>query len=150
MDEPGFDKIWNLLRQLFPASAKVKSAAAQTVWRRALEPYDLDAVTDACIDCARRSKFFPDIADVTGGLPAPAHKEESETEDWVQDSVELLRYAQAAFGGCSEAHADVYHAHGVQTWPEAQAAGVGWAAWLGGCRTAFSAGGHTSIIPAEV
>lgn len=65
-----FDKIWRLLGSLFPGAAAKKGPVDKSVWKHALEPYDMTSVSDQIMVYARRNKFFPDLADITAHLIA--------------------------------------------------------------------------------
>ena len=69
MTQNEFDRVWRLFETLFPAAAKKKSENERAVWRVGLEPYGMQDVTDAVMNYARQSKFFPDLADITAPLP---------------------------------------------------------------------------------
>ena len=69
MTQNDFDRVWLLFETLFPAAAKKKSKNERAVWRVGLEPYGLRDVTEAVMNYARQSKFFPDLADITASLP---------------------------------------------------------------------------------
>ena len=78
MTQNEFNRVWRLFETLFPAAAKKKSENDRAVWRVGLEPYDLRDVTDAVMDYARQSKFFPDLADITAPLPKQPSRRELE------------------------------------------------------------------------
>ena len=79
MSQSDFNRIWQLLKTLYPAAAGKKNENDIAVWRVGLEPYALRDVTDAVMDYARRSKFFPDLADITAALPRQPSAREIET-----------------------------------------------------------------------
>lgn len=78
MSQSDFSRVWRLLKTLFPAAAGKKNENDFAVWRVGLEPYALQDVTDAVMDYARRSKFFPDLADITASLPRQPSRRELE------------------------------------------------------------------------
>lgn len=65
MQEKEFDKIWNLLRGLWPANI---GRIDRRVWQLGLAPYGMDDCAAAIMEYARRNKLFPDLADVTAQL----------------------------------------------------------------------------------
>lgn len=67
MDRNDTDRLFLLLAQFWP-NKKVDSDM-KLAWSLALEPYGYADVKAAAIDYARRNKYFPDLADLTGGLP---------------------------------------------------------------------------------
>lgn len=78
MTQNDFSRVWRLLETLFPAAARRKSENDIAVWRVGLEPYALQDVTNAVMDYARQSKFFPDLADITATLPRQPTQRELE------------------------------------------------------------------------
>jgi len=66
MDNSAVKKLFTLLEQFYPNKKPSKNLIA--AWSLALEPYPYDAVKAAAVDHARKSKFFPDIQNLTGGL----------------------------------------------------------------------------------
>ena len=63
-----FEKIWTLLTSLWPNAAAKKSHVDKAVWRKGLEVYRMDEVSDRILTYARQNKFWPDLADITGHL----------------------------------------------------------------------------------
>ena len=72
MQEKEFDKIWNLLKGLWPANV---GKVDRRVWQVGLAPYRMDECAGAIMDYARRNKMFPDLADVTAALVPEAAPE---------------------------------------------------------------------------
>lgn len=148
MDTAEFGNLWTLMANLFPASPKLKKQNMKKVWEIAVSPYALGDVTDAVMHYARSNKFFPDVADITAGLPAPVPSAPQERDR--EDLSWMLVYIQRDAAHYSAEHAEQYHAAGVQTWPEARKSNVEWRDWIADCRRAFSTGrGHTRIFPDE-
>ena len=79
MTTEDFGKVWRLLCELWPNQSRDRSA---TVWRVGLEPYDMAAAADQIMRYARKNKFFPDLADITAGMPeeTPPEKLRSDRE----------------------------------------------------------------------
>lgn len=106
-------KLFTLLGQFYPN--KVPTAELRFAWELAVEPYAYEDVRAAAIAYARENKYFPDVADITGGL-APVRNDGEEPErgvrDWMrkyippEDPDSVSRYARE---------------HGL-TWPQAAAA----------------------------
>ena len=61
-------KLFVLLRQFYPAAERKKDSAFRAAWGMALEKYRYDDVRDAAVAYAQRSKYFPDLADLTASL----------------------------------------------------------------------------------
>lgn len=78
MTQSEFGRVWRLFETLYPAAAGKKSENDKAVWRVGLEPYEMQDVTNAVMDYARRSKYFPDLADVTAALPRQPSARERE------------------------------------------------------------------------
>ena len=124
-----FGQYWTLMRNLFPAASRLNSENTKMVWAVALEPYTLDQVTNATMDYARKNKFFPDIADITGGLPLP----EEQPVDADCGTAWMLPYIQRSREQLSAARpliATALRAVGRRTWPEARADGTSWTDWV--------------------
>lgn len=69
MDKAEAIKIFDLLQQFYPQAAALKDKKKRYAWRLALEPYAFDDVKAAVLAYASKGKFFPDLADLTAGLP---------------------------------------------------------------------------------
>ena len=137
MQAEEFEKVWTLYRTLFPAaSARISSPNVKMTWQVALSPYAMDDVVNASMEWARKNKFLPDIADITGGL----HREIPEGpaactgKDRAADMLPLI---QKFYGSISQRRKEQLHAAGVETWNEARIHGVSWLDWLGQCRAVF-------------
>ncbi len=68
MSSNEFEKVWRLLESLFPTAAAKKKPVDKTVWKHALEPYDMKDVTDRIMVYAKNNKFWPDLADITAKM----------------------------------------------------------------------------------
>lgn len=151
MQTEEFDKIWNLYQTLFPAaSSRLKNANTRKAWQVALEPYAMDDVVDASMRWARKTKFFPDIADITGNLIPEQLAEDAEDpaldrEDRRMCPKWMIPYVQRTFGRIAEGCREQLHAAGLETWREASERGVPWLEWLAACRTVFG----EDILPLE-
>lgn len=142
MKSDEFEKVWTLYKELFPAASRLRSKNTRTTWQMALSPYAMEDVVNASLDWARRSKFFPDISDITGNLVperAGASSEARERVEKRQGSCppEYIPYVQKTFGKCAERRKRQLHGAGLRTWFEAQAEGVSWLDWLASCRAVY-------------
>lgn len=148
MQTEEFEKIWTLYRTLFPASAaKLKSENIRMVWRVALAPFAMDDVVEASMNWARRNKFFPDIADITGGLAMEtksAAGEDAAAPEGMRLTADMLPYIRKFYGELAETRRRQMHAAGLETWFEAEARGVSWLDWIGRCRAVYG----EDILPA--
>lgn len=142
MDSSEFGKIWTLFGELFPASPKLKNKNSRMVWEIGLAPYELGAVTQAVMEYARRNKFFPDLADITASLPMAVAEKRDETER--NDVSWALPYVQKLMARATSdpVMALALHLVGLQTWPEAEAAGMSWGEW-----TSLYNGAKGSLLP---
>ena len=65
-------RILSLLSAYFP-NRKI-TPDLQRAWQLALKPYDYKDVKAQVVRYDRRSKFFPDVADITATLPEPERR----------------------------------------------------------------------------
>lgn len=79
-------KLFTLLEQFYPNTQKGRIAKA--AWELALEPYRYEDVKAAAIDYVRSGKFFPDLADLTAGLPRREDQENTCAVDWMKPYVD--------------------------------------------------------------
>lgn len=137
MQAEEFEKVWTLYRTLFPAaSARISNPNVKTTWQVALSPYAMDDVVNASMEWARKNKFLPDIADITGNLPRqipPAQPLEDASHS--AESVESV--LRTFFAGIAERRREQLHAAGLETWNEACGHGVSWLDWIVQCRAVF-------------
>ena len=91
MDKIERKKLFSLLRQFYP-NARQLNAVTMTAWAAVLEGYDYAAVKAAVLDYAAHNKFFPDLADLLGSVPAaqpaaepPARRDKS----WMKPYLDL-------------------------------------------------------------
>ena len=132
-----FEKIWTLYRTLFPAStARLNSVNTRKVWEAALEPYRMEDVASASIHWARKNKFFPDIADITGDL-RPIEVPDSTPREEPGNQEGVLPYVQKLWGDLAEERRAQLHDVGLETWQEAVQRGVTWLEWLAACRAEY-------------
>lgn len=139
MTSEDFSKIWNLLRTLFPASPRVKSENERIVWQIALQPYDLDDVTAAAMAWGRRSKFFPDISDITARLT----QEETAFENIAvskKNHAWMAPYIRKMAENISREDVEEIHAAGLLTWGEAEKQGMSFRDWNRKYREKFPVG----------
>lgn len=131
MDAKEFGKVWTLMGELFPPSPKLKSKNSKLVWEIGLSPYDLQAVTNALMAYARKNKFFPDLADITGNLPEPEAAVTEGAAPGPGDISLVLPYMRklAEQQSTNPAMARALHLIGMQTLPEAEADGMTWEEW---------------------
>lgn len=106
-------KLFTLLGQFYPN--KVPTAELRFAWELAVEPYAYEDVRAAAIAYARENKYFPDVADITGGL-APVRNDGEEPERGVRDW--MRKYIPPENIGSVSRYA---RQHGM-TWPQAAAA----------------------------
>lgn len=136
MNTKEFDKLWRLFEELFPAAVKKKGINGRTVWERAMSPYSLEEATEATMKYARQNKFFPDVADITGGLtPVEPEREEARPDPAFGDYSFMKKHV-AALRDAGTALEARYHAAGVFTLTEAKRQGMDYAKWEEMCRSA--------------
>lgn len=143
MSSDDFAKIWRLFRTLFSPSPRVNSENERTVWKVALRPYSLDDVTSSVMSWARKSKFFPDIADITGKLtpiePLSGKRIERGEKPY-GDTVWMAPCIRQIAAKITEEDADAVHAAGLMTWGEAAVNGIDFSVWNREYREKFPVG----------
>lgn len=136
MNTKEFDKLWRLFASLFPAAVKKRGPNAKEVWERAMSPYSLDEATEATLKYARQNKFFPDVADIAGGLtPVEPEQEEAKSDPAFGDYSCMAKHV-AALRDARTAMAARYHQAGVPTLAEAKGRGMGYDKWKELCHSA--------------
>ncbi len=143
MSSNDFSKIWNLFRSLFPASPRVNSENDRIVWEVALSPYSLDDVTSSVMAWARKSKFFPDVADITAKLPlveTPHETPQDQQRRPYGDTAWMAPYIRQVAAKITEEDADEIHAAGILTWGEAAEKGTDFSTWNHEYRGKFPVG----------
>ena len=130
------ESLFNLLEQFYPNAKQLCSKTVQSAWVLALEPYAYDDAKAAAIAYARKSKFFPDVADITGGLsPIEPEKEEAKPDPAFGDYSCMKKHV-AALRDVVAALDERYHQAGVPTLTEAESQGMGYDKWEELCRNA--------------
>lgn len=71
MTEDERRKIYTLLSKFYPNARQLKDRSTLTAWGLVLEQFPYDAVKSAVLAYAARNKYFPDLSDITSGLPDP-------------------------------------------------------------------------------
>ena len=82
MDREERQRIYTLLSQFYPNAKQLQSRETLTAWGMVLERYDYEAVKASVLDYAAKSRFFPNLSDLTAGLTpaaAPEKKEQPRT-----------------------------------------------------------------------
>lgn len=128
--------LFNLLEQFYPNAKQISSKPVQAAWVLALEPYAYEDAKAAAIVYARKNKFFPDVADITGGLtPIEPEKEDAKPDPSFGDYSCMKKHV-AALRDVAMAIDARYHQAGVPTLTEAREQGMGHDKWEGLCRNA--------------
>ena len=82
MDKNERQKVYTLLSKFYPNARQLRDQGTLTAWGFVLEKYTYEDVKSAVLSYAASNKFFPDLADLTGGLtPAEAASPEPERRD---------------------------------------------------------------------
>lgn len=76
MTEVERKKIYTLLSKFYPNARQLKDRSTLTAWGLVLEQFPYDAVKSSVLSYAARNKYFPDLADITGGLPHQPEEEQ--------------------------------------------------------------------------
>lgn len=143
MERLEFDKIWNLYRTLYPGHHNLDDENLKIVWEVALRPFSLDDVTAAVMAWARKKKYFPVIAEITGDLTpveAPPEKLKERQNSPYGDTAWMAPYIRQMVAKITEDDAEEIHAAGLMTWGEASANGIDFADWNREYRKKFPCG----------
>jgi hypothetical protein len=137
MQKSDVESLFNLLEQFYPNAKQLCSKPVQAAWVLALEPYAYEDAKAAAIAYARKNKFFPDVADITGGLsPIEPEKQETTTPDPAFGDYSSMKNHVAALKAVAAAIDERYHQAGVPTLTEARRQGMGHDKWEELCRNA--------------
>ena len=119
------DKVFTLLRQFYRNARQLSDKTTLLAWELALERFPYDAVKNSVLDYAARNKFFPDLADITAGLPletaapadtAPAQEQDRSMQPWMIQHMQKM--------------ADDFPVDGCPLWSDAKESGMPWSAWV--------------------
>lgn len=131
MEQADVNRLFELLRQLYPNARQVQAnnGVLKQTWGLVLEPYEYRQIRAAAIDYARGNKFFPDVADLTMGLPAAQRERSAPPVVHREEDVEKM-------AALAERLAAKYREAGVQ--PPSEAVEMGWTLerWSQACRAA--------------
>lgn len=136
MQKSEVENLFNLLEQFYPNAKQLCSKPVQVAWVLALEPYAYEDAKAAAIAYARKNKFFPDVADITGGLAPIEPEKEGAAPDPAFGNYSYMRNHVAALRDAGTALEARYHASGVVTLTEAKRQGMGYDKWEEMCRAA--------------
>ncbi|MET0016500.1 hypothetical protein [Oscillibacter sp.] len=136
MQKSEVESLFNLLEQFYPNAKQLCSKTVQAAWVLALEPYAYEDAKAAAIAYARKNKFFPDVADITGGLSHVEPEAEEAKSDPAFGDYSCMKKHVAALRDVVTALDARYHAAGVVTLREARAQGMGYDKWAELCRNA--------------
>ncbi|GEM_PF-3397339 len=129
------ESLFNLFEQFYPNAKQLCSKTVQAAWVLALDPYAYEDAKAAAITYARKNKFFPDVADITGGL-TPIEPEETATPDPAFGNYTCMGKHIAALKEAGAALDARYRQAGVPTPAEAKERGVSCKEWAELCRSA--------------
>ena len=71
MDKSEVEKLFALLAELYPRQRQPETDKRLYAWELALEPYKYEEIRAAALEHARKSQYFPSIAEITENLPKP-------------------------------------------------------------------------------
>jgi len=139
MNKREFEKVWNLYRGLFPGHHNLENKNIRLVWEVALTPYSLDDVVASSMAHARKSKFFPNVAEITAKLEQADPLPEAERAEKGKGSglAWMAPYIGKLAAGTTDGEAEALHAAGLMTWREAEAAGADFGDWNRAYRRSF-------------
>ena len=98
MDREDRQKIYTLLSQFYPKAKPLQSKETLTAWGKVLERYDYEAVKSSVLDYVAKSRFFPNISDLTAGLTPTAAPEEKPRTAHPQMKPYMTPEYEARFG----------------------------------------------------
>lgn len=113
------DKLFRLLKELYPNTGRFSDESAKLAWQLVLEPFEYDAIKAAAVAFARHHKYPPDPRDLCAGMVPDASKEParedagSAWERWIAEG--KARDAADELGSVSR-----YARENGLTWEEAK------------------------------
>lgn len=94
MTKGDVDKLFALLRELYPRQAQQETAERKLAWFLALEPYDYDAVRASALAHARKSGYYPSVSEITAGLVSPSEQGDPEKQERNERKRSYAKYAR--------------------------------------------------------
>lgn len=132
MTKDEFEALWGMMRGLWTRTENMKIPPKKQIWQMALEPYSAKDVQAAVVSYARKSKFFPDIADITASLQPEIPTEADETptkgnairpgEEWKNNYAVLCEFRGLEDMDNSERFDDYLFRHYPKAWTQRQKA----------------------------
>lgn len=77
MDKTDVEKLWALLRELYPRQKQKDSEERKLAWALALEPFSYGAVRQAALAHARESDYYPSVAELVKRFPRKIRSDNS-------------------------------------------------------------------------
>ena len=140
-----FEEVWDRMQTLFPAYFRAHTFPAvqknKRAWCAALAPYSAKETVSALLNYTRKSKYLPDISDITSILT----QNPNEADKYSPPIAYFRRIAYEV----SNIYEPAYRAAGILPWREAKKSGEKWEDWLQSCRIAFSTPERKSCFPKE-
>lgn len=143
MTRTDVDNLFELLRIYFPHAKRVDDKKLRTAWLLLLSPYSPDTVREAVVDELRNSTNFPDAQKIAvrcqAAEPTVKEKPDVHQSNPYFDTAWAAPYIRKLAASVSEHDADKLHAAGLQTWTEAENAGMSFPDWNRAYRRIFPA-----------
>ena len=122
MDREERQRIYTLLAQFYPKAKPLQSKETLTAWGMVLERYDYEAVKASVLDYAAKSRFFPNLSDLTAGLtPAAALERAEEKPRTANPQMKPYMTPEYEARFCDSGVSKYARAHGIP-WEEARQA----------------------------
>lgn len=118
MDKNDVEKLWTLLKELYPRQKQKDTDDRRLAWELALKPFSYGAVRQAALAHARKSDYYPSVSELVGNMPRESTMESSGMA-W-QKHIE-----ERGLDFDSDCSVSRYAREHSMTWPEAKAAREG-------------------------
>ena len=82
-------KVQRLLGAFFPTAKQMTNEDLWSAWKIALASYEYEEVRQRIVQYATENKFFPDLADLTGGLQ---EQEKPKSHAWIRKYIKGSEY----------------------------------------------------------
>lgn len=94
MTKGDVDKLFALLRELYPRQPQSETAERKLAWFLALEPYEYEAVRAAALAHARKSDFYPSVSEITAGIVSSSEQDEPPKPERSERNRIFAKYAR--------------------------------------------------------
>lgn len=121
MTKGDVDRLFSLLRELYPRQPQSETAERKLAWFLALEPYEYEAVRAAALAHARKSDYYPSVSEITAGLASPSEQDEPKnTERYKRNMIFAKLSQQLEEENKNKVSVSAYARQHGMTWEEAR------------------------------